>query len=94
VSELASHIGAGIQITGLIDDRPDDITGLMASRVDFSDAPGAGFIEEHETAIEVFHAIQVTGWMALKPDFQYIVNSGGMGLEDAKVVTLRGEIAF
>ena len=40
VSELASHIGAGIQITGLIDDRPDDITGLMASRVDFSDAPG------------------------------------------------------
>ena len=55
---------------------------------------GAGFIEEHETAIEVFHAIQVTGWMALKPDFQYIVNPGGMGLEDAKVVTLRGEIAF
>jgi carbohydrate-selective porin OprB len=32
--------------------------------------------------------------MALKPDFQYIVNPGGMGLEDAKVVTLRGEIAF
>ncbi|WP_348765906.1 carbohydrate porin [uncultured Salinisphaera sp.] len=94
VSELASHIGAGVQVTGLIADRPDDLTGLMVSRVDFSDAPGAGFTQDHETALEVFHAVQVTPWMALKPDFQYIVNPGGMGLDDARVATLRGEIAF
>ncbi|WP_353219325.1 carbohydrate porin [Salinisphaera sp. S4-8] len=94
VSELARHIGAGVQITGLLADRPEDISGLMVSRVDFSDAPGADFTKDHETAIEIFHAIQVAPWMALKPDFQYIVNPGGMGLDDAKVATLRGEIAF
>lgn len=94
VSELATHIGAGVQATGLVTDRPDDVTGLMVSRVDFSDAPGAGFIDDHETAVEVFHAVQLTPWMTLKPDFQYIVNPGGMGLDDAKVATLRAEIAL
>ncbi|RJS94105.1 carbohydrate porin [Salinisphaera sp. Q1T1-3] len=91
VSEMTSHVGAGVQITGLFQGRDADVTGFMASRVGLSNAPGADFTADQETAIEVFHAVRATNWLTIKPDFQYIINPGGMGLDDARVATLRVE---
>ncbi|MAS11638.1 MAG: hypothetical protein CMN26_16585 [Salinisphaera sp.] len=93
-NEIKTHASTGLQMNGLMADRPEDMTGLMASYVGFSDRPAAGFRDDYELAIEAFHAIQATHWLTLKPDFQYIVNPGGMGLNDATVVTLRAEITL
>ena len=94
VSEATHHASLGVEIQSLLADRPNDVSGLMASYVAFSDAPGAGFRDDHELAIEAFHAIRATGWLTLKPDLQYIVHPGGTGLDDATVATLRARIAL
>lgn len=94
ISEVEHHASTGLQIQSLLRGRPNDVSGLMASYVAFSDAPAAGFRDDHELAIEAFHAIQATGWLTLKPDLQYIVNPGGMGLDDATVATLRAQISL
>jgi porin len=94
ISEVEHHASTGVQIQSLLTNRPDDLSGLMASYVAFSDAPGAGFSDDHELAIEAFHAIQAADWLTIKPDLQYIVNPGGMGLDDATVATLRAQISL
>jgi carbohydrate-selective porin OprB len=71
-----------------------DIAGLMVSAAFLTDAPGAGFTRDAETAIEVFYRYQATPWFSIKPDLQYIDNPGGAGLDDAWVGTLRFEILF
>lgn len=60
------------------------------------DTRNAGlFNESHETALELFYKAQITPWLTLKPDLQYIVNSGGdSSLGDTLVGTLRVEVAF
>ena len=46
-----------------------------------------------ETAIEAFYKYQLTEFMSVKPDLQYIVNPGGAG-RDAIVAGVRLEISF
>jgi porin len=97
VAEADWHVGCGCRYVGLLPTRDDDITGVMASYVHFSDpARAAGvFDEDYELAIEAFHRVQVTPWIALKPDLQYIVNPGGdADVNDAVVGTLRIEVVF
>jgi porin len=93
VSEVTQHLGAGFSWTGMIPGRDEDIAGLGASWARLSDH--AEFVENHETAIEWFYKIQVTPWMSLKPDVQYIVNpsSGGEG-DDVLVGTVRVDVTF
>ena len=64
------------------------------SHVCFSDEPGAGFPQD-ETAIELYHRFQLTPFLSIKPDLQYIANPGGSpGVADALVATVRVEIVF
>ncbi len=91
-NEAEHYIGGGVQWSGAIPTRDADVAGLGAFRVDFSDE--AGYVDNSETAIELFYRIQTTGWMSLKPDLQYIINPGGSGEEDALVLGLRMEVSF
>ncbi|MFI4861425.1 MAG: carbohydrate porin [Phycisphaerales bacterium JB063] len=94
VSEVAHHLGAGVQWYGPVVSRPDDVAGVMVSWAGLSGEPGAGFSESDETAVELFYKAQLTPWLSLKPDVQYIVGPGGGGLDDAWVFTLRMELTF
>ncbi|MBI1390393.1 MAG: hypothetical protein GC154_18300 [bacterium] len=91
-SEARQYYGFGVQWTGAIPDRDDDILGAGVFHVDFSDY--AGFAVSSETPIEVFYKFQWLGWMSLKPDLQYIMNPGGAGAPDALVFGLRWELSF
>ena len=73
-------------------ERLEDISGVMASYVEFTDAPGAGFADDYELALECFHAFHANNWLVIQPDVQYIVNPGGMGLNNALVATLRAVV--
>ena len=46
-----------------------------------------------ETAIEAFYKYQLTEFMSIKPDLQYIVNPGGDG-RDAIVAGVRLGMSF
>ncbi|MEM6853182.1 MAG: carbohydrate porin [Planctomycetota bacterium] len=95
VSEAEHHASLGGQWFGPLPDRPDDVLGLMVSPVWFSDEPGAGFTEDAEWAFEAFVKFQVTPWLSIKPDLQYIIHPGGDAtVDDALVGTLRLELAF
>ena len=94
VSAVEHHFGAGVQWVGLLPGRDADVVGLMVSHAKLSDAAGAGFTDDAETAVELFYKAQLTPWLSIKPDLQYIANPGGAGLDDAWVGTVRLELIF
>jgi porin len=92
VSEAAGQYAAGLALNGPMDFRPADATGVYVSTVNLSGA--AGYAED-ETAFEVFYKVQVTPFLSVKPDVQYIINPGGdPALDNALVGALRFEADF
>jgi porin len=91
-SEIEDFAGGGLRWQGAIPGRDDDVMGLGAFTIYFSDQ--AGFSDHSETALELFYKIQLTGWMALQPDVQYITNPGGDGNRNAVAVGGRLEFVF
>lgn len=92
VSEAEYHVGAGLTLRAPFASRPDDAVGVGATHVRFSRE--AGFVHGGETAIELFYRLQLTDSLALKPDFQYVIDPYGSGAADAWVLTFRVEVAF
>ncbi|MEW6234612.1 MAG: carbohydrate porin [Candidatus Omnitrophota bacterium] len=91
-SEANHYLGGGMQWIGPIPGRDEDILGLGVFQVLFSEE--AGLPKDGETAIELYYLYQMTGWMNLKPDMQYIVNPGGDGKPDALAIGMRWQILF
>ncbi len=92
-NEISQYYGAGIQWTGPLPDRDDDIMGLAVGHASLSGRVQALESRFDETAIEWFYKAQLTPWFSVMPDLQYIVNPGGDG-RDALVVGLRTQISF
>ena len=90
-SEAEQFVGGGVRWQGAIPTRDDDVLGLGVFNVYFSEK--AGFKKRYETAIELFYKAQLTGWLAVQPDMQYIVNPGGQ-YKDAIVLGGRVEFKF
>lgn len=89
-SEAHQYFGAGLVYTGLIPERDEDRIGLGVATVTFS-----GLLPDYEpeTAIELYYKAQITPWMMLQPDLQYIADPGGTG-RDALAVGLRFSMAL
>jgi len=52
-------------------------------------------VDKHETAVELTYRAQVTPWLAVQPDVQYVINPGAdPALKNALVVGLRFEVAW
>jgi porin len=90
--EATYYVGGGLQWTGALPSRDQDVWGVGVFQAGFSE--DAGFVDSAETVVEVFYKYQALGWMTLKPDFQYIIDPGGMGNGDAVAVGLRWEMVF
>lgn len=87
VNPVPHFFGAGLIYRGLIPARDEDVTGLGVAHAIFSD-----HLEDTspETAIELFHKIQLTPYVTLQPDLQFIAHPGGTE-RDAFVAGLRFE---
>ena len=95
VSEVAAHVGEGLVWVGLMGKKNPDTAGLGVTTATLSQAPGAGFTEHAETSIEAFYACQLSDWLNVQPDVQYIVHPGGDATRrDALVGTLRLGFTF
>lgn len=90
--EVEDYAGAGLRWQGPVPGRDGDVLGLGAFTAFFSDR--ADFREHAETAVELFYKAQVTGWLAVQPDLQYIANPGGDGGKNALVLGGRVEFVF
>lgn len=86
VNDVARYFGTGLVYKGLIPGRDEDTTGLGLADAMFSrylDRPP-------EQAVELFHKIHCSKYVALEPDLQYIANPSGL-YRDAFVFGLRFE---
>ena len=92
-NEITQHYGTGLVYSGLLPTRDTDSMGLMMSHVSLSGRVQSLERRSSETAIELFYRFQITPFISLKPDFQYIVNPGGAA-QDSFVVGLRAEFAL
>jgi porin len=90
--EVEDYMGGGLRWQGAIPERDNDVLGLGAFNVYFSDR--ADHRQHSETAVELFYKAQLTGWLAVQPDMQYITNPGGDIDKNAFVLGGRVEFVF
>jgi len=96
VNEIAHFWSLGGQYQGLIPDRDDDVLGLavaqgmLTNKLRYYDeSPG------QETVFEAYYNIEVTDWLNVSPDVQYIINPGGThSATDCFIMGLRLQMSF
>jgi len=101
VNQFKSYLGLGAVYTGLIPGRDEDQLGFAIASAENGSpykralAAGGSFTESRETNLELTYRAQVTPWLALQPNVQYVINPGtDPTLDDAVVVGLRAEIGL
>lgn len=101
VVRFGTYVGAGLVSTGLVPARPSDELGLAVaaarngSHYLAARAALARPTTSAEVAIELTYLAQVTGWLAVQPDVQYIVHPDTDPTRpDALALQLRFEVAL
>ena len=85
---IHEDIAAGIVYKGLMSGRDDDVIGAGYAWAQLNET---GTLQE--TVVELFYKAQITSWISLQPDIQYIGSPSGIH-RDAIAVGLRFELAL
>lgn len=91
-NQIGEFVGGGLAYRGAIPERDDDILGLGFAHARTSDDYRRFDSESKssETAFELTYRAEITPWLAIQPDLQYIVSPGAVkGVSDAWLVGLR-----
>lgn len=101
VNQFSHYIGTGVIYTGLVPGRDQDRLGVAAAiarngepfkeRLRAAGEPRPG----EEVSVELTYHLDLTDWLALQPDVQYVINPGAGAngdLDDALVLGLRFQI--
>lgn len=101
INRFDSYIGGGVRFNGMIPVRKDDQFGIAFGRAHNGDKyrwsqENQGIsTDTSETDFELTYRAQITSWLILKPDFQYIIHPNTDPLiEDTIVVGFRFEISL
>ncbi|MBW2230693.1 MAG: carbohydrate porin [Deltaproteobacteria bacterium] len=87
-NELPLYFGVGLLYSGALPCRDADSLGVGVAHARFSDRVERLDGRDHETVVELFYKAQITPWLSLQPDLQFVANPGGQG-RDALAVGLR-----
>jgi len=68
----SDYLGLGLNYKGLFNTRMDDIFGLAMARAGFKNS-----IFSNETTLELTYKSQLTQFLFVQPDFQYIIHPAG-----------------
>ena len=80
VNQFRYYFGGGLVYDGLIPGRPDDQTGLAIATVNNCERYLASCfhngesIENYESSIELTHLLELSTFLSLQPNLQYIIN--------------------
>lgn len=98
---LNFYFDAGLTYKGLIPTRDDDTIGLAFAYAQIGNTARDTLISEGsvgvgaEMVLEFTYQAQITSWLVLQPDLQYIINPGGtQDLNNALVIGARAAITF
>jgi len=97
---LDSYLGAGVVATGLLPGRADDKLGFALARASLGSparqalAADGTATESFELNLELTYSAQVSDWLRLQPNIQYVINPGAdPSLDDALVIGFRFEMS-
>lgn len=101
VNRFGSYLGVGLVGTGLLSVRSTDELGLAVAIA----RNGSGYLDQRarlgggtstsETAIEVTYLAQIASWLAIQPDFQYVIHPNTeFTLRNGRAFQLRFEATF
>lgn len=97
-NDIANFWSFGFQYQGLIDGRDDDVLGAGFAQGIFSNSASATYTEDYESVIELYYSAQVTPWLAVSPNVQYVTNPSSPDnaetAGDAVVLGLRAQMSF
>jgi len=93
------YFDTGFNYTGLLPGRPTDIFGVAFSferlGTDLTLDSGEPVLSHHEHVVEMTYLANLTAQFSLQPDFQYIINPGGVGrIPNAFVAGVRFNLSF
>lgn len=91
----AWSLSAGLEWQGPIDGRPQDTAGFGFALARFTDDT-AFFPKPYECTLEAFYILQLTPWLSIQPDLQFVIDPGGnaVATSDALVGILRFTVNF
>lgn len=93
-NDMCRYVSGGLHYVGLIPKRDNDKAGIAVGSGTF--AKRLGDITSQigdETSIEAFYKLQLTPWLYLQPDVQFIMNPGG-AYSNSVAIGLRSVITF
>jgi len=101
VNRIGSYVGAGSVATGPVPRRPADELGVAIAVAH----NGSGYLnsrrrfgeptEPFEAAIELTYLGQIASWLAVQPDFQYVIHANTDAMvPNGRAFQLRFEVAF
>jgi porin len=99
--EIAAAYSAGLVLSGRLLGFDDEALGVAFTTAQTGRphrraraALGAP-VDKHETALELTYRAQVTPWLTVQPDVQYVINPGAdTALKNALVAGLRFELSW
>jgi porin len=95
VNEIEHFWSVGGQYLGLIPTRDEDVLGFGFAQGILSRKLRSLEGGDRESVYEVYYAAQILPWLAITPDFQYIVNPGAdKHGRDAFVAGVRVQMSF
>lgn len=92
-NELSAYYGAGLAYKGAIPYRDNDVAGIGVAIADLSRRVFNIDGRTSESALEIFYKFQVTPYLVIQPDLQYIFSVNGEGT-NAMMIGVRTIINF
>ena len=99
INPLSSFIGATVVATGLIPDRADDQLGFGIAVANSGNkyrsltAMGGGRPADREIDLELTYYADLTDWLSIQPDLQWVIAPGSdNAIDDALVAGLRLQV--
>lgn len=91
---IETFYSIGVGGKGIFEERDDDTFGLGYYYLSMSDDMADFLGLDSEQGIELYYSIEVTPWLHITPDFQYIIDPGGGSADDAYVFGIRTQMRF
>ena len=88
-----SFISGGMQYTGLLPEREEDKLGIGFAYGNTNDK--GAFSANYENVVEAYYNAELTPWLRVTPDVQWVSNPGGADAGgDALICGLRAQVTF
>jgi porin len=101
MNRFGTYLGAGLMASGILASRTDDQLGLAVamatngSRYTAAQQQAGVPVNATETALEISYLAQLTSWIGVQPDVQYVIHPNtDPNVANATIVQIRAQVMF